>query len=432
MDGRLCLPSGSGQGRRREGGSTRGPRCNTIGDPSPQPEPYRLLDNLTHSLVGAAIGKAGAERVTPLATATLVVAANIPDIDMVGFVRGEYFSLAFRRGITHGWPALLVLPFVVTAIMMAWDRWVRRRRDPDADPADPRWLLGLSAAGAVTHPSLDWLNIYGMRWGLPFDGTWTYGDSLFIIDPWLWLLLGGSVFLTSRPGPRGLAGWAVLGTLTTALLVVGVGGWPAVLWVAGLAVILAVHHRRTRREEGTRSAGKTPHPSAPACRRLVRVSAAVVLVYIALMVVADGAARTQVREAATAQGLDVVDVLVAPTRGVPYRSEVEVRTRDAFVPGVHDWLATTRVVLRPDDAIPLRAIPDDLTDDFADAVIARGRANPAVANYMVWARFPYVRVTEAEDGWDVRFGDARYDSQPETGALAGVTVRVPASAIPTP
>ena len=58
------------------------------------------MDNLTHSLVGAALSRAGLDRRTPLATATLVVAANAPDIDVLSFVRGPYFALSFRRGIT--------------------------------------------------------------------------------------------------------------------------------------------------------------------------------------------------------------------------------------------------------------------------------------------------------------------------------------------
>jgi membrane-bound metal-dependent hydrolase YbcI (DUF457 family) len=182
------------------------------------------LDNLTHTLVGAAIAKAGAERATPLATATLVMAANAPDLDISSFVRGEYFALAFRRGITHGWPALVVLPFVVTAGVLAWDRWVRRKRDPTVPPVRPRMIFAFSVLGLLTHPSLDWLNTYGMRWGLPFDGSWTYGDALFIIDPWIWIVLGSAVFLTSSPSRRANWGWALLGLLTTALVVLGMGG----------------------------------------------------------------------------------------------------------------------------------------------------------------------------------------------------------------
>ena len=125
------------------------------------------MDNLTHALTGAALSKAGLDRTTPLATATLVIAANVPDIDMVSYVNGVYFALAHRRGITHGAPALVVLPFVVTAAILAWDRWVRRRRDARAAPARPLAVLGLAFVGLLTHSVLDWMNTYGMRWRLP-------------------------------------------------------------------------------------------------------------------------------------------------------------------------------------------------------------------------------------------------------------------------
>jgi inner membrane protein len=160
-------------------------------------EPGRFsLDNLTHALVGAAISKGGAERATPLATATLVISANAPDIDVLSYLRGEYFALSFRRGLTHGLLALILLPFVVTPGILAWDRWVRRWQNPGAEPVRPLMLLGLSTVGLVTHPVLDWMNTYGMRWSLPFRYEWSDGDALFIIDPWIWLVLGGSLFIS--------------------------------------------------------------------------------------------------------------------------------------------------------------------------------------------------------------------------------------------
>jgi inner membrane protein len=374
------------------------------------------VDNLTHALVGASLAKAGAERATPLATATLVVAANAPDVDMLAFARGEYFALAFRRGITHGLPAMVVLPFLVTGAMLAWDRWVRRRRNPDAEPARPGPLLALSAFGLLTHPALDWLNTYGMRWWLPFDGTWTYGDALFIIDPWVWLMLGGAVFLSSTPSRAGLWGWAVLGALTTALVVWGMGGLPAALWVVGLAAVVAWRVRRGPAGSGGR-------------RRLARAAIGCTAAYIGFMIAAGLAARRQVAAAAQVEGLEVRDVLVAPSRGNPFVADVEVRTADAFVPGVHRWLGTPRVRLRPEDATPLLAAPD-VEPATLDRILTAARAHRAVADYLVWSRHPYVRVTEAGDGWDVRFGDVRYDEQPKAGGLAGLSVHVPRSQVP--
>ena len=397
----------------RSGGPPHGPPQRTVATDRPE-EPH--VDNLTHALVGAAISKAGAERATPLATATLVVAANAPDIDMLAFVRGEYFALAFRRGITHGLPALVVLPLVVTGAMLAWDRWVRRRRRPDAEPARPGPLLALAAVGLLTHPALDWLNTYGMRWWLPFDGTWTYGDALFIIDPWVWLALGGAVFLSSAPSGAGVRGWGLLGALTTALVVWGMGGPPAALWVVGLAAVVMWRVRRG--------------PAAPGGRRhLVRAAIGCTVVYIGLMITADLAARRQVAAAATADGLEVRDVLVAPSRGNPFVADVEVRTGDAFVPGVHSWLGAPRVLLRPEEATPILSAPD-LDPSTLDRILTAARRHRPVADYLVWSRHPYVRVTEAGNGWNVRFGDVRYDEQPEAGGLAGLSVHVPRSEVP--
>lgn len=39
---------------------------------------------------------------------------------------------------------------------------------------------------------------------MPFSGTWVYGDTLFIVDPWMWLALSVGVYL-SRQRERRLA-----------------------------------------------------------------------------------------------------------------------------------------------------------------------------------------------------------------------------------
>ena len=47
---------------------------------------------------------------------------------------------------------------------------------------------------------------------MPFSGRWFYGDTLFIADIWMWLLLGLGVYLAAgaaRPGPPGARSAAV-------------------------------------------------------------------------------------------------------------------------------------------------------------------------------------------------------------------------------
>ena len=154
------------------------------------------MDNLTHTLVGAALAEAGLKRRTALASATLMIGANFPDIDVIAVPLGD--SLTWRRGVTHGFLALAILPFVLAWLMQLYDRRVRLRRNPGLEPADFRQLLLLSAISIVTHPTLDFMNTYGMRWLMPFVDKWFYADGLFIIDLWLWIVLIGGVFWARR------------------------------------------------------------------------------------------------------------------------------------------------------------------------------------------------------------------------------------------
>lgn len=152
------------------------------------------MDNLTHSLLGLALAHAGLRRKSPLATAALVIGANLPDVDGVTYLMGSGLdALACRRGWTHGIAAMALWPMVLTWVLLLWDRHVRERRDPTSRRAKPRALLLVAVIGIWSHPLLDLFNTYGVRLLMPFSERWFYGDTIFIIDPWLWLLLGGGV-----------------------------------------------------------------------------------------------------------------------------------------------------------------------------------------------------------------------------------------------
>jgi inner membrane protein len=113
---------------------------------------------------------------------------------VLAYADGPAADLSFRRGWTHGIPALIVLPFLLTGAMVLLDRGARR-----PSGVVPREILLLSAIAILTHPVLDTLNVYGMRWLMPLGGEWSYGDTLFIVDPWLWLVLGAGVVLARPP-----------------------------------------------------------------------------------------------------------------------------------------------------------------------------------------------------------------------------------------
>jgi len=152
------------------------------------------MDNLTHSLAGALLGQTGLKRLTGRAMPTLIIAANLPDLDALATLIGPS-SLALRRGLTHGPIAMIVLPLILTAATLAWNRWRPLR---DGPPVRPGALLLLAFIGTLSHPALDWLNSYGIRLLEPFSSRWYAGDTLFIIDPWLWLALILGLWLSIR------------------------------------------------------------------------------------------------------------------------------------------------------------------------------------------------------------------------------------------
>lgn len=156
------------------------------------------MDNLTHTLVGAALGQAGLKRRSGLAMPALMIAANLPDVDIVYALIGE--GLSGRRGWTHGPIGLLVLPFLLTIALSWFDARQARagKRPVGRAPVHFGQLLLLSYVGALSHPLLDLMNNWGIRLLMPFSERWFYGDTLFIADPWIWLALGGGIWLSRR------------------------------------------------------------------------------------------------------------------------------------------------------------------------------------------------------------------------------------------
>jgi inner membrane protein len=158
------------------------------------------MDNLCHTLVGAAMSEAGLRRRTRLAGPVLMIANNLPDLDVLVFATGTS-ALAFRRGWTHGILAQALLPLLLTAVVVMVDRVRTRRHDGEERlPLSVPWLLAFSYAGVLAHVFLDYLNTYGVRLLAPFDWRWFYGDAVFIIDLALWVSLGLGVWATRRWG----------------------------------------------------------------------------------------------------------------------------------------------------------------------------------------------------------------------------------------
>ena len=88
------------------------------------------LDNITHTLVGIMLVRAGVGRRTPGATAAMVIASNAPDLDIISAITGGAVPyLAAHRGPTHGVLGVLGLALVSALIVWSVQR-VRGGRNP--------------------------------------------------------------------------------------------------------------------------------------------------------------------------------------------------------------------------------------------------------------------------------------------------------------
>ena len=162
------------------------------------------------------MGRAGLNRKTALATATLTLAAEAPDLDVFGRVFGSSaFGFNHHRGFTHSFLGLpLVAAAVVGFMYLIWRLRGRRTRDPNLPP---RWglLFAYAYLAGLSHILLDFTNNYGVRPFWPFSERWYSWDIVFIIEPvlsdrqFLGLIVPGLFSLINeeigarRKGPKG-------------------------------------------------------------------------------------------------------------------------------------------------------------------------------------------------------------------------------------
>jgi inner membrane protein len=131
------------------------------------------------------MGRMGLKRLTARAMPALVLSANLPDID--SFVAPAFGCdpLAAHRGFTHGIGGLIVMPLLAAATILLWERL----RPGKEGPIKIAGLLLVCFLGVLSHDLLDFATSYGTRLLEPVSHRWFYGDTLFIIDPWIWIAL---------------------------------------------------------------------------------------------------------------------------------------------------------------------------------------------------------------------------------------------------
>jgi inner membrane protein len=176
------------------------------------------MDNLTHSLVGLTAAKAGLERLSPWATTVCLISANAADADFVSLFFGDRWTLLqHHRGITHSIVGTIAIGLLVPTLLLVVEQITSAIRKTGSRIRFSRLVLA-SLIAAATHPVLDWTNNYGVRPLLPWSGRWIYGDLVYIVVPYIWLLLGVVAFLLTSNTRAKIVGWSLLAFLATVII----------------------------------------------------------------------------------------------------------------------------------------------------------------------------------------------------------------------
>ena len=355
------------------------------------------MDNFTHSLVGLVASKAGFERLSPGATGLCILAANAPDSDIVTLIGGRWNYLHYHRGITHSILGTLLLALTLPLIFYLADRLIARIRA--RQPAvQVKGLLIASLLVTATHPFMDWTNNYGLRPFLPWSSQWFYGDFVFIIDPFLWMILGGACFLLTSKSKLQLGIWLLLALLFTYLVITVPGqqglSQPTVLravWILVLIGLVVSFKLGAAQRWGSRIA-----------------LAALVLVAVywgslaSLHWFAMNEATIEARAIVNQHGESITDIAAMPTLANPFQWSCVVETENAayrFELSLAGNLSGLSKLVRHERA------------DTADSpAVEQALLDERARIFMDFARFPVARVVGADCMTQtlVQLADLRY------------------------
>ena len=216
------------------------------------------MDNLTHSIIGLAAGELIDRCLPPeptperaqarhrLLLVTAALGSNFPDIDLVfmPFLSRPLGYLLEHRGHTH--TLLFAIPEALLLVALLWLFWPAARQVLRVSRAARKGVALAAGIGLLLHLGMDYLNSYGLHPFAPLDARWLYGDTIYIIEPMFWVLLGVPLIVqVKRPAIRiGLL--ALMGAILLGCTVVGFLAWGSLLMLGIAAVALGSLQRRWR------------------------------------------------------------------------------------------------------------------------------------------------------------------------------------------
>lgn len=155
------------------------------------------MDNLTHTLIGIGLGRAGlSQKFGRGTTVVLAVASNLPDIDVGCLFVPSPLSFLWRRTFSHCLLGAAALVVIATVLF--------RRYYPNLS-----WpvVFGLTAFGVAGHLFCDLWNAYGVVLLWPFSWRRFSLDWIYIIDLMVWGILVASWALSRARPERTMRVW---------------------------------------------------------------------------------------------------------------------------------------------------------------------------------------------------------------------------------
>jgi inner membrane protein len=350
------------------------------------------VDNLAHTLVGAALGRAVGARRVPAAGWIGAIAANAPDwAEFLIGVRPDSRSFAYyelHRGVTHSFIGAAIETVGIMAVLLGVFALARRRRGSLA-PLGPMTVL--VAVCVASHLYLDWQGSYGLRPFLPWSGRWYYADWVAIVDPLYWLLPLVALAWGADRHWRDLIPLVLVAALIAALLVVRadvVTGWLRVTCWAVLAI---------------GAVGWARYWFGPAQRaRAAALALLLLALYAGAQAIASVPEKAAVRELARARFGARAQWAALTRVGLPFRWNAMFASPDTVAGS--DW-----------------AIPRHLDDPRVQRVL---REEPTAGTFAEFARFLTAEVDSGPAGVAVTLRDARFALPPARG-WGVVTVQLP-------
>ncbi|MEQ1885665.1 MAG: metal-dependent hydrolase [Bryobacteraceae bacterium] len=132
------------------------------------------MENVTHTIVGLMMARAGLEKTTARGAGMMMIAANLPDIDAYYWFTDRLRYLDHHRAFTHSLgfaPLMALVPMLLVKAKFSWR------------------VYFACLAGVLSHLLLDWTNPYGIQLLLPLSPRRVMLDITNIADLWIWVIL---------------------------------------------------------------------------------------------------------------------------------------------------------------------------------------------------------------------------------------------------